>query len=326
MQGRRDFCATPIFARSGPSCQKLRELHDNLIEQGQGNYLCSLLAGNDFQKSAFYSTSVSVHSETSLENQDMEPQQKEDEKRLSSIYEKHSYEIDKNIVISEAHLSFVYKHLPFDKVALISVEKATKMQSESKAWHSERTKRIAASNFGRIMNRRKNMYPNSIIKQLLTPSNFTSVACQWGKENEKVALSCYERLKSVKVTACGLIVNTSWPWLGCSPDGLTDDRPIEVKCPYVWREKDIIEACSNKTFFMKLLDGVPKLKVKHNYYYQCQGTVAIMGCSDIDFIVYINNCIFVENIKFDMNAWNTKILPELTAFYFDYIVDKIFEY
>ena len=49
----------------------------------------------------------------------MEPQQKEDEKRLSSIYEKHSYEIDKNIVISEAHLSFVYKHLPFDKVALI---------------------------------------------------------------------------------------------------------------------------------------------------------------------------------------------------------------
>ena len=51
-----------------------------------------------------------------------------------------------------------------------------------------------------------------------------------------------------------------------------------------------------------------------------------MGCSDIDFIVYINNFIFVENIKFDMNAWNTKILPELTAFYFDYIVDKIFEY
>ena len=127
------------------------------------------------------------------------------------------------------------------------------MQSESKAWHSERKKRITASNFGRIMNRRKNMYPNSIIKQLLTPSNFTSVACQWGKENEKVALSCYERLKSVKVTACGLIVNTSWPWLGCSPDGLTDDKPIEVKCPYVWREKNIIEACSNKTFFMKLL-------------------------------------------------------------------------
>ena len=143
MQGRRDFCATPIFARSGPSCQKLRELHDNLKEQGQGNYLCSLLAGNNFQKSTFYSTSVSVLSETSLENQDMEPQQKEDEtslenqdmepqqkedeKRLSSIYEKHSYDIDKNIVISEAHLSFVYKHLPFDKVALISVEKATKI-------------------------------------------------------------------------------------------------------------------------------------------------------------------------------------------------------
>ena len=57
----------------------------------------------------------------------MEPQQKEEEKRLSSIYEKHSYDINTNIVISEAQLSFVYKHLPFDKVALISVERATKM-------------------------------------------------------------------------------------------------------------------------------------------------------------------------------------------------------
>ena len=50
--------------------------------------------------------------------------------------------------------------------------------------------------------------------------------------------------------------------------------------------------------------------------------MAITGKTN--FIVYTNDFIFMENIKFDLKAWATSILSELSAFYFDNIGDKIF--
>ena len=40
-----------------------------------------------------------------------------------------------------------------------------------------------------------------------------------------------------------------------------------MKCPYSWRDKSVVEACADKTFYMRLVDGKPKLKEKHMYYF-----------------------------------------------------------
>ena len=83
---------------------------------------------------------------------------------------------------------------------------------------------------------------------LLIPKILNSASCQWGRDNEKVAISRYEILKTVKVKSCGLIVNPKWPWLGCSPDGLVRDKAVEVKCPYTWKDSNILDAYNDKKF------------------------------------------------------------------------------
>ena len=181
------------------------------------------------------------------------------------------------------------------------------------------------------MNRIKIKHPTSILKQLAEHKIFKSKACDWGKVNEKAAVTLYESSDNVKVTTCGLVINPRWPWLGCSPDGLLDDRTIEINWPYKWRDTDIYTASADKNLFMALKEGVPKLKARHHYYYQCQGVMAITETNMIDFVVYFKNeaneeSFFVETINFDSDKWNNMLLPELTKFYFDFVAEKVFQY
>ena len=229
--GKRDFCATPVFARDGPSPKKLELLHDELKESNQGNYLCSLLAGNNFQKCTTFSTSVSELAASVSDELDI-ASRNHDNDRLISMYDNFACEYDKQLVTEEKDIEFVRNHLPIEKGVLKDIEKGSKLQSESQSWFAERRKRITASNFGLIMNRIKIKHPTSILKQLLEHKIFKSKACDWGKVNEKAAVTLYESSNNVKVTTCGLVINPRWPWLGCSPDGLLDDRTIEIKCPY----------------------------------------------------------------------------------------------
>ena len=43
----------------------------------------------------------------------------------------------------------------------------------------------------------------------------------------------------------------------------------------------------------------------------------------VDFVVYTKNALHVERIYFDTKFWETKMLPELTSFYFDYLASKL---
>ena len=96
--------------------------------------------------------------------------------------------------------------------------------------------------------------------------SFFSEACQWGLTNEKIAIQKYIIENEVNVEKCGFIVNPKWPWLGCSPDGIVSPfKAIEVKCPFSHKSSTIEEACTDKTFYMQLCNGKPKLKVNHVY-------------------------------------------------------------
>ena len=317
---KRLYCATPDFARSGPSKEKLKSLHDELKTLNQGNYLSSLIEGNNFEKSTFFSTSVSdiesqgIAANKSSTNTDI---------LINLIFEKFNFDNFDTSLLNESEIKFVKDHLPYNSFTLRNIEHTTKSQSDCDSWHSERHKRITASNFGRIVNRRKNVYPNSLLKTLLTREKFKSSACKWGLDNEKVVTSRYETLKNVNVTHCGLVINPRWPWLACSPDGLVEQKAIEMKCPYARKDLDIQDACHGKGFFMKLENEAPKLKENHCYFYQCQGVMAELD--EIDFIVYINDSLYVQTICFDNEKWCTEILPALTRFYFDFVAPKVFE-
>ena len=83
-----------------------------------------------------------------------------------------------------------------------------------------------------------------------------------------------------------------------------------------------IEAsCKDSSFYLKTtFDGL-RLKQSHVYYYQCQGVLNITGLPWIDFVVYTKKDLFIQRIARDINLWNSKILPKLTQFYANYLMD-----
>lgn len=57
-------------------------------------------------------------------------------------------------------------------------------------------------------------------------------ATQWGNDNEPVALAAYCSATGLNVQQVGFVQHRGIEWLGGSPDGLTDNRLIEIKCPF----------------------------------------------------------------------------------------------
>ena len=131
-------------------------------------------------------------------------------------------------------------------------------------------------------------------------------------------------------SSCGLVVNRTSPWLGASPDFLISDTqeasPLgigEIKCPYSKRELSIKEACEDLTFYLGTANGKVNLKQQHVYYYQLQGTMATLKVQWSDFIVYTSKDLHVERVYFDSDFWEKVMLPELTNFYFTYILPSL---
>ena len=57
-------------------------------------------------------------------------------------------------------------------------------------WFSARRYRLIASMFGKAIERLPST-PDSLVKQLLHPQQFSSSATEWGKQQESTALKTY---------------------------------------------------------------------------------------------------------------------------------------
>ena len=322
--GKRKHCSTPLFAKV-PSSDKIKKLSMDLKKLGQGTVMATLLEGNSYNPTNFFNSSITERDEPILNVETVQ------RSVINKLFEVLTDILDTSLLADE-QTQFVKTHLDINLEAAIIIEKNSLEQSNSCLWYEERSKRLTASNFGAVINRRKGIYPASLLKKVL-PSNtnrlLNSEACQWGKTYESVAISMYEKKFNREITNCGLVVNPKWPWLGCSPDGITFNNEklqcIEVKCPFSKREMTIQEACEDKTFFLQIIEGKPKLKEKHVYFYQCQGVMAVTEVEELDFIVFTKKEIHVETIKFQKENWNNKLLKELTTFYFDFMSSEIFK-
>lgn len=74
------------------------------------------------------------------------------------------------------------EHLTVDKCKLNEIESKTTTQADSEAWKNERKFRFTASNFGLIMNRRRNH--STLVQNMLHPKPFSSRHTAHGKKYE----------------------------------------------------------------------------------------------------------------------------------------------
>ena len=333
--GNRDaYCATPSFAQETTS-EELEELVSKLRLAGKASLFCESLESNEFKPCTdFETSSKKAIKQRNCQSDDGSVDESGSIKDfMNQLYESVPKEC------SPVNLNRDVYNAILEKVG-ITVEESinicceTLTQSEQPIWYLQRSKRITASLFGKVMNRRQNIHPKSLIDEIMHKKQNVRgsmpAALKWGIDNEDVAIKQYmEIINDAEVKKCGLVVSPRWPWLGCSPDGiiLKSSIPvgcIEVKCPYSKRDMKLAEASvSDKTFFLKSVEGKLTLKRNHMYFYQCQGVLNILGLSWIDFIAYTPKDIHIERIQVDKNLWQSRMLPELTKFYTAYILPNL---
>ncbi|XP_060799821.1 uncharacterized protein LOC132901441 isoform X2 [Neoarius graeffei] len=123
------------------------------------------------------------------------------------------------------------------------VEFVSRQQSESSEWLSYRAGRIRSTRFHRCVTTDENIskaYLMDIMQYNKTQLNVPSVL--WGKSMEEMARQTYTAVmaqshEGFSVSSCGLVIRPSDPYLGSSPDGITQctccgKGVLEIKCPY----------------------------------------------------------------------------------------------
>ena len=134
----------------------------------------------------------------------------------------------------------------------------------------------------------------------------------------------FQEATSCTVQEAGLHINSKWPYLGASPDGLLDDGEsiVEVKCPYSSREQPITTV--TVPFLEKGEDGELKLKENHIYYAQIQGQLLVTERIFCKFIVYTLKQLICIDIGADY-VFQDRMLTKLKSFWEEHFRDALLE-
>ena len=163
-----------------------------------------------------------------------------------------------------------------------AIEAATRDQSKNLAWFNQRAGRITASVMKSVCATDPGNPSQSLVKRICYPdeNRFFSQATKWGCEHENVAKTAYINIMkaSHKGFVCkdsGLVVSTTHPFIGASPDGSVHceccgSGVLEIKCPYCIRSDEPSSA-------PYLVDG--KLDESHMYFYQVQTQLYVCSAS-----------------------------------------------
>ena len=158
----------------------------------------------------------------------------------------------------ELLLSF-FDSISFNDSQLAEIEKATRSQSQSFQWKSQRRGRITSSRFHEIYTKVNSLNvakgaikpkTTPLLADLLNPSRLDHIdAIKYGKEHEddaRQAFASIEVSKHVngKLALSGLVVSKSHPFLGASPDNVLTCKccgkmAVEYKCPYLLKKKEL---------------------------------------------------------------------------------------
>lgn len=210
-----------------------------------------------------------------------------------------------------------------------AVEFRTRGQNTNPQWYDFRWGRVTASRFGAVARRTKPAGP--LVQSFLYAKPLPDLpALRWGRDHEGEARTAYvdTRGTGVKVAERGLMVH-SCGFLACSPDGIiyegSGEGLLEIKCPFTARDMDIETACLMLPHFCSSLspEGIPSLKRNHDYFFQIQGSMGLLGLKFCDFVLWTTKDVSVERVEFDKRLWENILLPKLNQFYFSFMLPEI---
>ncbi|XP_058818447.1 uncharacterized protein LOC131681586 isoform X2 [Topomyia yanbarensis] len=182
-------------------------------------------------------------------------------------------------------------------------------QADTDLWHELRKGRITASRIYEAS--RCTMLSGSLTNKIMGISSGFSFAMKRGTDLEGHVFAVLKKqYPSLRET--GLVLDAQFPWMGASPDGISDEFVLEIKCPY-----------TPKTYECYI--DVKKLSKKYFAQIQLQmhmthKTKALLGVAALDFErtrnvtqVWIDyDREYVDNIMKDaFEFWQRGVFPAL---------------
>ena len=128
---------------------------------------------------------------------------------------------------------------------------------------------------------------------------------------------CQKKHQGLCVCKSGLVINTSWPHLGASPDGIRycecyGKRVVEIKS--LFSKRNLPPHFVASEYIIKV-DGIKyQLKTETRWHFQIQEELAATLSKNADLIIYTNKGILIIEVEFNMELWNA-MLKKLTDFY-----------
>ncbi len=193
------------------------------------------------------------------------------------------------------------------------LESQTVKQSKSVVWHEMRRGRIMASIMHLVMCAKIDRpAPSTILT--ITSKLYSSSKLkagdprQYGKENEKVAISEYKEFLhdsghvAVHITEIGMNVHPDFPFIGASPDALVQcdccgSRLLEVKCPKSHEYDPESVIFEDKNFALTKDGDNIRMKENHKYFYQVQTQMMVFELDTCDFVVWGRNAFILCEVQ-----------------------------
>lgn len=108
--------------------------------------------------------------------------------------------------------------------------KRTVTQDKNKLWHELRYGRITASRA--YESSHCHTMHGSLVESILGAKSIKDThAMKRGKKLENEVRHLVEKKVGIKIQPCGFYTSPDFPILGASPDGISDEHVIEIKCP-----------------------------------------------------------------------------------------------
>jgi hypothetical protein len=168
---------------------------------------------------------------------------------------------------------------------------ATVDQSLSPEWYKECAKHITASAAKDIICHQSSTDPSRLLSRLTSTKVLQTELIEYWRMHEKDALAMYSKVmlcvgKSHEISPSGFIISVEETWLGATPDAIVGSGIVEVKCPFVCRDRSFeVAAATKPTFCLKKSGNGLHLSDKYRYYHQVQVQLFVSKATYCDFVV-----------------------------------------
>lgn len=185
----------------------------------------------------FFLAVVQSLKENSIKNQLSAYVTKNELKKISLHNLVHQYKKEGNNDMNSADDFIDYCSTKLTKEECHKAEEATVSQASSPLWHELRYCRITASKVHEAAHCKTP--DGALIEQIFGASVHETLAMKKGKRLESDVRAEVAKTRKIVIENGGFFLNPDWPHFGASPDGLSKQYVIEIKCPSTKRGKEI---------------------------------------------------------------------------------------